>query len=295
MKKLDFKIDGKIIAEELKQVELSRETGNMYIPVYTESKVREAVQKNIFDTDKYNLPEDKKVDKIMLSLTDRVSLRNNFGKNKDVRFEDLVKNNTFFALRAVFNDAIKREKFQESVEVDEVNPQTHEKTGKKIVQTHDMIRGKRFYDDLIKNNGLSSEFFKKAKIGIFAGRNKLDGKRLKTSIKYDEFEQTTIYVSETFIDKDTGEEVMDTGHVTIYHGATVNGKTNVVYIIEWQSRNENNGIEILTEEEYKARFESHKATRGNLDKNHMTTMKQITTEKEYLEVAKSWRKSKGKQ
>jgi uncharacterized protein (DUF2132 family) len=200
---------------------------------YLSNVVIEAINTNEFKTDNINLKKDVLKGAVVTKIVD--DLRRKYGKNS---LNQRLSFNPYAVIKEGFDMAKKTELVKSNKEIEEIDNKTHKKTGNMIYETQSMIRGKRFYQNVIKGAKLDEKFRKIANIGIY-------GEHL--SIKYDNFIQSIGQVERT-VDGHT-----QTGIVSKYIGRT---RDKDVYIIEWSSPKDDSSsdIEVMNGLTFRAKY-----------------------------------------
>lgn len=188
---------------------------------YLYDVVMEAIDTNEFKTDNINLKKDVLKGVVMTTIVD--DLRRKYGENS---LKQRLSFNPYAVIKEGFDIAKRTEIVKTNKQVEEISDITHKRTGNMIYETQSMVRGKRFYQNIIKDAQLDKEFRKIANIGIY-------GEHL--SIKYDNFIQSIGQVERT-VDGHT-----QTGIVSKYIGKT---RDKDVYIIEWSSPKDDGGSDV---------------------------------------------------
>jgi hypothetical protein len=193
------------------------------------------VIKNLINTDEFktkayiNSERDKEnLTKKMMNIITDFELPEKYG---DENLIMRLKYNPYAVIKQASSIAKKSELIGKEKEIQYVNPYTHKKEAKMIRQGIDNMRGQRFYNNIIKNNGLSKEFRKMAEIGIYGGHY---------SIVYENFKQAVGTV------KRKNGNIEESGIVSQYMS-----KNKKIYIIEWQSTG---GVEMMYAEQFKVKY-----------------------------------------
>lgn len=156
--------------------------------------INNAVKNNIYGTDKFNLSKQKTSTgrNAMTNhiFTELMNIKDEIG---EADFDKRLNYNPVGLIAKAVKKATSRNKAQETQLAYAIDDETHTriKDGNgdfvKIKPSGDYMSGKRFYNNIIKENGLSKEFMRKANIGIYGKRN--NGKLDAISIKFENFKQ----------------------------------------------------------------------------------------------------------
>lgn len=196
---------------------------------YLKSVIEEAIDKNVYNTNQFNVPKEQLTGVILTALNDDIR-----GKYGDTSFMKRLKFNPYILIKEAV-DYSKKHNMKELTQfqkVDYVDPTTHKKVkGQQIMASMKYQKGKAFYNNLIKQNGLTKDFMEMAEIGIYGEHN---------AIVYENFKQAIGFVQK----KVNGHVVSGTVSIYVAHKTTI-------YIIEWSSQF---GVEMLSKNQFFSRF-----------------------------------------
>lgn len=197
---------------------------------YLKSVIEEAIDKNVYNTNQFDVSKQQLTGVILTTLNDDIR-----GKYGDTSFMQRLKYNPYILIKEAV-DYSKKHNMKELTQfqkVDYVDPTTHKKVkDKQVMASMQYQKGKAFYNNLIKQNGLTKEFQVMAEIGIYGEHN---------AIVYENFKQAI-----GFVQKKVNGHIVS-GTVSVYEGR---GKKKI-YIIEWTSQF---GVEMLNANQFKSRY-----------------------------------------